>query len=178
MSFFPVPVIHPELNTRHVLELWKYRWNPEREDYDRISYQTLHVVEPANNPVPNVSGLPRNESHTIVLEELRPEVRALLQPWRPLAPVFGSSSNPIVVMDNAETPHVRVFESPASPDPSPPCSPVDTPTKRKRTTPSPPISPSKVRCEGPRYVQLQDHQFALPECPLPSSPTLNGDFDL
>lgn len=73
-------------------------------------------------------------------------------------------------MDNAETNHVRVFESPASPDPSQPCSPVDTPT---RTIPSPAASPSKLSCESPRYISLQDHQFAMPQdCPIAVSPTL------
>lgn len=176
-SFFTVSVINPQLNTRHVLELSKYEWNPEREDYDRISYQPIQIAEPAHNPVPNVSGLQRNDSHPIRLEKLRPEVMALLQPHRrPLAPVFGSSANPIVVMDSAETNYVRVFESPASPDPVPPASPINIPTKRN--TPSPPLSPSKVQCEGPIYIPLQDHQFELPTCPLPSSPTLNGFQDL
>lgn len=187
MSFFPVPVIHPELYTRHILELWQYRWNPAREDYDRVSYQVVQIAEPINNPVPNVNGLnSNNPAHPIRLEALRPEIRALLQPHRetgpepprrPITPVFGSSANPIVVMENAETSHVRLFESPASPDPSPPTSPVNTPTKRP--APSPPVSPSKVRCDNrPRYVEMQDHQFEGSQCPLPSSPTLNGYFDL
>lgn len=97
------------------------------------------------------------------------------QPPRPMHPVFGSSGNPIVV-DPAETSHVHVTESPASPDPSTPTSPVNTPTKRATPSPppSPPVSPSKVRCDSvPRYIPLQDHQFQLPDCPLPSSPTLN-----
>lgn len=80
MSFFPVPVIHPETNTRHILELWKYVWNPAREDYDRVSFQPVQIVEATGNPSPNVSGLQRNDGHLICLEELRPEVIALLQP--------------------------------------------------------------------------------------------------
>lgn len=96
------------------------------------------------------------------------------QPRRPLAPALGTSVNPIVVMESAESDLVRVFESPASPDPSPPTSPVDTPTRR--TTPSPPpVSPSRVRCDSvPRYIPLQNHTFELPTCPIPSSPTLNN----
>lgn len=65
----------------------------------------------------------------------------------------------------------------SSPDPSPPTSPVNTLTKRAR--PSTPVSPSRVRCDSvPRYIPLQNHQYECPECPLPSSPTLNGYPDL
>lgn len=49
---------------------------------------------------------------------------------------------------------------------------MNTPTKR--ATPSPPVSPSK----GPRYIPLQEHQFECPDCSLPTSPTLNGNFHL
>lgn len=96
---------------------------------------------------------------------------------RPRSPVLGSSSNNPIVVDSAErSHHVIVTEPPASPDPSPPSSPIDTPTKRR--APSPPVSPSKVLCEAPRYVEMQSHQFECPECPLPSSPTLNGHFEV
>lgn len=123
------------------------------------------------------------------IERLVPEVRRPLP--RPPPPVLGRrdpSSEDIILVDvpspaetssvhsPAETSHVHVLDSPASPDPSPPCSPVDTPSKRP--APSPTVSPSKVRCEGPRYILLQDTQFECPECPLPTSPTLNGDFSL
>lgn len=91
--------------------------------------------------------------------------------------MLGSSSNNPIVVDSAErSHHVIVTEPPASPDPSPPSSPIDTPTKRR--APSPPVSPSKVLCEAPRYVEMQSHQFECPECPLPSSPTLNGHFEV
>lgn len=40
------------------------------------------------------------------------------------------------------------------------------------------MSPSKVRCDGPLYIPLQDHQFECPDCPLPNPPTLNGYSDL
>lgn len=90
----------------------------------------------------------------------------------------GASGRPIVVdstspvNSRAETSHVFVTESPASPDPVPPCSPVNTPTS------SPPVSPSRVRCNSPVYIPLQDHQYALPNCPLRNSPTLNGHFNV
>lgn len=82
MSFFPVPVINPETNTRHILELWKYVWNPDREDYDRVSYQPVHIVQPRDNPSPNVSGLNTHPNHPIMLEELSADTIALLQPHR------------------------------------------------------------------------------------------------
>lgn len=73
--------------------------------------------------------------------------------------------------------HIVIQDYPASPDPSPPSSPVDSPRKKNRA-PSPPMSPSKLKCEAARYIPLQDHQFECPECLLPSSPTLNGHFEL
>lgn len=112
-SFFPVP--DPETNTRHILELWKYVWSPAREDYDRVSYQPVHIVQPWDNPSLNVSGLNAHPNHPIMLEELSTDTIALLQPHRtarqeppprrPLTPVLGSSANPIVVMESAETNH-------------------------------------------------------------------------
>lgn len=111
--------------------------------------------------------------------DVRPEA-----PPRPPQPNFGrredlipgDSGRPIVVDSTspvnspAETNHVFVTEPPTSPDPSPPCSPVNTPSS------SPPVSPSREMCESPVYIPLQDHQYALPDCPLPNLPTLNGSF--
>lgn len=64
-----------------------------------------------------------------------------------------------------------MVDSQASPDPSSAgSSPIGSPTKR--TTPSPPdVSPSRVRCQGPIKIPLQDQQFALPECPTANLPT-------
>lgn len=171
MSIFPVPVIHPQLYTRHVLEPWEYKWNAANEDFDRVCYQPIQIMEPQNNPAPNVNGLNRYPSHPIRLEDmseatierLTPErvIRRPEPPPRPPPPVFGrrgkDSSNPVVVDSPAETSHLHVAESPASPDPSPPTSPVNMPTKRP--APSPPVSPSRVRCDSPRYIPLQNHQF-------------------
>lgn len=144
------------------------------DNYDRVSYQPIHVMEPPNNPVPSVSNLNRSPSEPTVLEDLSPEVIALLEPQRaarPEQPRRGSRSNPVIVMDNAETHHERVMESPASPDPSPATYPVDTPTRR--TIPSPAAFPSKLSCESPLYIPLQDHQFAVPQdCPIAVSLTL------
>lgn len=101
MSFFPVPVIHPQLNSRHVLELWQYQWNEGRQDFDRVSYQPIQFVEPDNNPVPNVTGLNRYPAHPIRLDDLSAATIEMLapgrvarpeQPSRPMAPVFGNSS--------------------------------------------------------------------------------------
>lgn len=50
--------------------------------------------------------------------------------------------------------------------------------QKKERVPFPPVSPSRVLCEGTRYILRQDHQFQCPECPLPSSPTLNSHFNL
>lgn len=139
-----------------------------RQDYDRVSYQPIQIMEPPNNPAPNVVGLSRSQSHPVMLD--LPQKTIAMS-----APVIGSSGNPIV-LDPADISHVYVAESPASPDPSPPTSPVNT--HKKRQAPSPPVSPSKVRYEGLRYLPMQDHQFQCPECPLTSSPTLNGHFNL
>lgn len=129
-------------------------------------------MESPNNPVPSVINLNRSPNEPIVLEDLSHEVIALLEPQRaarPEQPRRGSRSNPVIVI--AETHHERVMESPASPDPSPATSPVDTPTRR--TIPSPAASPSKLSCESPLYIPLQDHQFAVPQdCPIAVSPTL------
>lgn len=80
MSFFPVPVINPEMNSRHILELWMYVWNPAREEYDRVSYQPVHIVQPRDNPSLNVRGCDAHPNHPIMLEELSADTIALLQP--------------------------------------------------------------------------------------------------
>lgn len=103
---------------------------------------------------------------------------------RPPTPVFGRRHAILDILapdqpknSAAASEHIVIQDSPVSPDPSPPSSPVDSPSKKNRA-PSPPMSPSKVKCEAARYVLTQDHQFECPWCPLPSSPTLNGHFDL
>lgn len=62
--------------------------------------------------------------------------------------------------------HAISVESPDSPDHSPATSPTNTPTKRlvPSPAPSPAPSPSRVRCDSPVYIPLQDHQYALPSC--------------
>lgn len=94
------------------------------------------------------------------------------QPRRPLAPVLGRATPDILDIlgpapQHPPAPeHVIVLDSLSSPDPSPPSSPVNTPPK-KELAPSPPVSSSRVFCEGPRYILRQDHQFQCPECPPP-----------
>lgn len=69
----------------------------------------------------------------------------------------------------AETSHVIILDPPSSPGSSPATSPVNTPTKRNTESP-----PSRVRCQSPLYISLQDHQYAVPEeCPIAISPTLS-----
>lgn len=219
-QYCPVPTIHPNLYSRFVLELWEYKWNGGRQDYDRVCYQPLHLMEPRGNPAPNVTGLSAYPSNggPIPLGALDPTTIGLLQPHlarrqdqpgtppplvrtfpgqdqprqsqprqdqprRPLAPVLGRATPDIldILGPGPQHPpapeHVIVLDSPSSPDSSPPSSPVNTPPKKERA-PSPPVSSSRVLCEGPRYILRQDHQFQCPECPLPSSPTLNGNFDI
>lgn len=124
---------------------------------------------------PRVMGVPmesRYPSHSIRLEELSRETIDRLNPAevrrpaplpRSPPPVFGRRDDPIVldspVHSPAEPSHVIIVESPASPEPSPETLPVNTPTKR--TTPSPPISPSKVRCEGPRYIPYRSISLSV-----------------
>lgn len=62
-------------------------------------------------------------------------------------------------------------EAPASPDPSEPYSPTDTPTRR--TTPSPPAySPDRLHCDRSLYVARHDHIYSLPAaCPDSEHPT-------
>lgn len=219
-QYCPVPTIHPNLYSRFMLELWEYKWNGGRQDYDRVCYQPLHLMEPRGNPAPNVTGLSAYPSNggPIPLGALDPTTIGLLQPHlarrqdqpgtppplvrtfpgqdqprqsqprqdqprRPLAPVLGRATPDIldILGPGPQHPpapeHVIVLDSPSSPDSSPTSSPVNTPPKKERA-PFPPVSSSRVLCEGPRYILRQDHQFQCPECPLPSSPTLNGNFDI
>lgn len=141
MSYFPVPVVHPKLYTRHVLELWEYKWNATNEDFDRVCYQPIQIMEPSNNPAPNVNGLNRYPSHPIrlnledmsqaTIERLAPE-RVVRRPGplpRPPSPVFGRRQvndsvdiEDVIVLDDllpfsAAKHQIHVLDSPASPDP-------------------------------------------------------------
>lgn len=186
-KYFPVPVIHPRLDTRVRME-----WGqPELREGALPAHPNNGEL---GQPAANVAGLERYPSHPIPLEDLdsstierlAPEpvtVRSQDPPRCPPPPVFGRSPDILDILgpgpqhsSAAASEHVIIEDSPDSPDPSPPSSPVNTPTKKR--APSPPMSPSKVKGEGPRYVMLQDHQFECPECPLPASPTLNGHFDI
>lgn len=191
--------MRPRLYTRHVLELWEYQWNGGRQTYERVCYTPVQVTEPENNPIDSIEGINLYPNQRNLIKDLDREVQELMRasrptrldvrleaPPRPPPPNFGrredlfpgDSGRPIVVDSTspvnspAETNHVFVTESPTSPDPSPSCSPVNTPSS------SPPVSPSRERCESPVYITLQDYQYALPDCPLPNSPTLNGSFYL
>lgn len=80
--YFPVPVIHPQLYSRYVLELWEYDWNGARQDYDRVSYQALKIMKPRGNPAPNVNGFELYPSYggPIRLTDLDQTTIARLQP--------------------------------------------------------------------------------------------------
>lgn len=83
---------------------------------------------------------------------------------RPLAPVLRKATSDILDilgpgLQHPPAPeHVIVLDSPASPDPSPTSSPVNTPPKKERAPP-PPVPLTRVLCEGPWYILRQDHQF-------------------
>lgn len=178
-----VPVSHsyPRLFTRQVIELWDYQWNPVRQQYERVCFRPLHLFEDEANPQdpsdgeffrPNpimVSELPENVQRRMP-DATRPA--AIVPPARPPPPNIASPRQAIIAVPVSQPavsqPAVRqpaVIESPASPDPSEPYSPTDTPTKR--TTPSPPpFSPNRLHCDRSYFVARQDHQFALPvSCP-------------
>lgn len=188
MSFFPVPIIRPRLYTRHIIEDWEYQWNAERRTYERVCYRPIQVVEPENNPIDSTEGMTLYPAEHIRLEDLDREVQELLKPVtlnqevspepspRPAPPNFGrrdhlspGDSGRLIVVDSTSpvNVHIIVTEPPASPDPAPPCSPVNSPTA------SPPVSPSRVRCNSPVYIPLQYHQYALSDCPIPTTPSLN-----
>lgn len=142
-SFVPVGVSYPRLFTRQVLELWDYQWNPVQERYDRVSFRALHMFEPDENPQDNLQGGEFLPPRPVLLQELHPSVQERLvpptkvPPPRPPPPNFGASAaspRPAIAIPVSSP---AVPESPASPDPSKPYSPTDTPTKR--TTPSPPL---------------------------------------
>lgn len=76
----------------------------------------------------------------------------------------------VAVLTGADRDNAIVLDFPASPDPSPSTSPVDTPTKRQEPSPSP-VSSSRVKCQSPVYIALQDHYYQLPEC------TNNNPYD-
>lgn len=86
------------------------------------------------------------------------------QPRRPLAPVLRKATSDILDilgpgLQHPPAPeHVIVLDSPASPDPSPTSSPVNTPPKKERAPP-PPVPLTRVLCEGPWYILRQYHQF-------------------
>lgn len=171
MSYFPVPVSHPVPFTRQVLELWEYHWHAGRQTYERVCFWTIHIFEPAGNPTDNIEGMSLFTAQTIRVEDLDLEVQQLMNPAaareessrvlqpRPSPPNFGRRA--LEPLTGEDRQHAIVLDSPASPDPSPPCSPVDTPTKRPAPSP-PPVSPSRVKCDSPVYIPLQDHEYVLP----------------
>lgn len=167
---------YPRLFTRQVIELWDYQWNPVRQQYERVCFRPLHLFEDEANPQdpsdgeffrPNpimVSELPENVQRRMP-DTTRPA--AIVPPARPPPPNFGAAGAAIIPVPVSQ-PAARqaaVIESPASPDPSEPYSPTDTPTKRIPPSP-PPFSPNRLHCDRSYFVARQDHQFALPvSCP-------------
>lgn len=73
--------------------------NGAREDYDRVSFQTIHIIQLRDNPAPNVSGLdlapngiiPLEDLDRTTMEMLAPEPGPAPPPPRPPTPVFGRS---------------------------------------------------------------------------------------
>ncbi|XP_052674208.1 uncharacterized protein LOC128156199 [Crassostrea angulata] len=88
------------------------------------------------------------------------------QPRRPLAPVLGRATPDILDIlgpapKHPPAPeHVIVLDSPSSPDPSPPSSPVNTPPK-KELAPSPPVSSSRTICSDRRISPSATSTIAL-----------------
>lgn len=78
--YYPVPEIHPRRFNRHVFELWNYEWNGAREDYDRVSFQTIHIIQLRDNPAPKVSGLDLAPNGIIPLEDLDRTTMEMLAP--------------------------------------------------------------------------------------------------
>nr|XP_034315428.1 vegetative cell wall protein gp1-like [Crassostrea gigas] len=158
---------------QQVIELWDYQWNPVRQQYERVCFRPLHLFKDEANPQdpsdgefyrPSpimVSELPENVQRRMVPDARNPRT-AIVPPARPPPPNIASPRQAIIAVPVTRP---AVIESPASPDPSEPYSPTDTPTKR--TTPSPPpFSPNRLHCDRSYFVARQDHQFALPvACP-------------
>ncbi|XP_052693738.1 uncharacterized protein LOC128172006 [Crassostrea angulata] len=196
-----VPVTHsyPRLFTRQVLELWDYQWNPVRQQYDRVCFRPLHLFEDEANPQdpsdgefyrPNpimVNELeeavqrrmvpPARPTPPPMLDELEEAVqRRMVPPARPPPPMLGARSPRPGAIAAIPVASPAVPESPASPDPSEPYSPTDTPTKRVTPSP-PPYSPNRLLCDRSYFVARQDHQYALPmDCPDNRPPRPAGPF--
>nr|XP_034315767.1 formin-like protein 5 [Crassostrea gigas] len=188
-----VPVTHsyPRLFTRQVLELWDYQWNPVRQQYDRVCFRPLHLFEDEANPQDPSDGefyRPNPIMVNAVQRRMVPPARppppmpgarsprpAIVPPARPPPPMPGARSpRPAIVAVPVAS--QAVAESPASPDPSEPYSPTDTPTKR--AIPSPPAySPNRLLCDRSYFVARQDHKYALPmDCPDNRPPRPAGPF--
>lgn len=155
-----------------MLEVWEYQYNAARQTYERVCYRPIQICEPEDNPIDNIEELNLFPAQQIRVEDLDQEVQDFMRsspneetrrvpPQRPPPPNFRSSAVDVLSGDDPQ--HAIVVESPASPDRSPSTTPVDTPTKRRAPSP-PPVSPSRVRCESPVYIPLEDHIYALPEC--------------
>lgn len=54
--------------------------NGAREDYDRVSFQTIHIIQLRDNPAPNVSGLDLAPNGIIPLEDLDRTTMEMLAP--------------------------------------------------------------------------------------------------
>ncbi|XP_052691630.1 uncharacterized protein LOC128169552 [Crassostrea angulata] len=181
-SFVPVGVSFPRLFTRQVLELWDYQFNAVEQRYERVCFRVLHMFEPDENPQGSLLGEEFFPPRPVLVQDLPPSEQERLGPSptsvpppRPPPPNFGAVAprTPVPAIPVSgpaimQVPQVAAIpvSGPASPDPVEPYSPTDTPTKRY--TPSPPLySPDRLRCDQSYYVARQDHQFRLPECPVP-----------
>lgn len=75
MSFVTVPVVHPKLFTRQVIELWEYKWSPVQQSYNRVSFRALQIMEPEGNPMDSLNGLNLLPPRPVMVDELSDLVR-------------------------------------------------------------------------------------------------------
>lgn len=138
-----------------------------RRTYERVCFQPIQICEPTRNPIESIERMSLFSAETVRVEDLDLEVQQLMNPAAassderqrvppPRPPPVNFGRRAVEALSGEDRQHAIVLDSPASPDPSSSTYPVYTPTKRPAPSPTP-VSPSRVRCDSPVYIPLQDH---------------------
>lgn len=77
---FPVHVIHPRPYTRHVLEMWEYKWYSGRQTYESVCFRPIQIPEVEGNRSGNIDGFELFSPQNIRVEDMDSEVQRLLNP--------------------------------------------------------------------------------------------------
>lgn len=143
--------------------MWEYQWHAGRRTYERVCFQPIQICEPTRNPIESI----QFSTETVRVEDLDLEVQQLMNPAAassderqrvppPRPPPVNFGRRAVEALSGEDRQHAIALNSPTSPDPSSSTYPVDTPTKRPAPSPTS-VSPSRVRCDSPVYIPLQDH---------------------